>query len=1162
MQLAFALVGAALGSAFGPPGALLGLSAAGWGWMVGAVIGQLWVTAHQPAVNTQGPRLSDMKASAGGYGGGIPKTYGSPRVNGNVIWSSDLIETAHTQNFGSKKTGKQSYTSYTYSVDCAVGVCEGPILGFRRIWANGKLIYDISGDGPVTDDAIIPLSGMTFYLGSEEQTPNAVMQARLGVANVPAYRGLAYVVFDNLQLEKFGNRHPKFDFEIGTGERLYIGIDDNEWKPYFSTDLINWDDRGNTLENYPKKYSDVAFGNGFNRFAIQSDDGLGNYFFRSTQNGKSWVDGVINENYELDFQSEFNRWIFNDGQYMILPDPYYRWNGYPNPCGAIITSSDGISWNLADYFPTDHWIDAESQITDVIYSHSQNYYVTVMSNNNSEKCAYIYASPKADRANFSLIGTINNVEDNGSDYSNNLCEFDNLLWYVYRKAPFADSYHWVASSPDGSTWTDRYRVPDDDGGGSTYVAYILTDGQKLVLLYGGYYSGTSPNGVLRSRTSTDGDTWSSDHVIDTYEFGYLQKPTFDGRRFIWSDIYDGASISRLFFSDDGIHWSKTNTGAFTLDGLRDVMSISDGDFVQGSETLADVISDLCQTAGLKESDIDTGAIEDIEVSGYIRASQMSARAAIEPLLGVYDVDAFESDGQIKFVPKTEGYIGPAISENDLGANTDSKKGEAIDLVSVARVQELELANEIIVRHIDRSLNYDTNQQYARRLTGQSQGSMTIDAPVVLTATQAVNLANSLLYRSWIQRDQYTFSTTQKYAAYEPTDLFGIPFGGKNRTVRIIKKEENGYIINWSGVSEDLTTYDQDQTGSSGNHEDTPIIQRYCETDLLVFETPVLQDAYDYLGFVAVAGGQTADPWAGGNLYIVAENSVATMVSLGPMPNRAITGTLTSVLNPVSDPITSDFDLVNTFTVSIPWGELESHTEAEVLSGMNTCIVTHYDGSVEVMGFQTATLTSPGNYTISKLLRRIRQNSSFSQNGSYQRFALLTLDCVKPISMQLPNLNKTYTFAAPAIGTSLDAAATVNCTLTGMSKKPLSPILLSASRQLNNDVLIHWTRRTRIGGSWPTGENGPLSEAYEAYEIDIMASNHTTVLRTLTSSTPTVTYSIANQITDFGSQPNTIEVNIYQISDFVGRGYPANFTFRLLDAGQSIQENHSTNGAVS
>jgi hypothetical protein len=40
------------------------------------------------------------------------------------------------------------------------------------------------------------------------------MQAEIGAADTPAHRGLAYVVFEDLALEKFGNRIPNFNFEV------------------------------------------------------------------------------------------------------------------------------------------------------------------------------------------------------------------------------------------------------------------------------------------------------------------------------------------------------------------------------------------------------------------------------------------------------------------------------------------------------------------------------------------------------------------------------------------------------------------------------------------------------------------------------------------------------------------------------------------------------------------------------------------------------------------------------------------------------------------------------------------------------------------------------------------------------------------------------------
>ena len=49
-------------------------------------------------------------------------------------------------------------------------------------------------------------------------------------------------------------------------------------------------------------------------------------------------------------------------------------------------------------------------------------------------------------------------------------------------------------------------------------------------------------------------------------------------------------------------------------------------------------------------------------------------------------------------------------------------------------------------------------------------------------------------------------------------------------------------------------------------------------------------------------------------------------------------------------------------------------------------------------------------------------------------------------------------------------------------------------------------------------------------------NGTTVIRTITiNDANTVTYTDAQQITDFGSSQSTIDINIYHMSTLIGRG---------------------------
>ena len=59
--------------------------------------------------------------------------------------------------------------------------------------------------------------GVTWRLYKGRRGPGAdpfIAAAKMGAANTPAYRGTAYVVFEELPLERFGNRLPQLSFEV------------------------------------------------------------------------------------------------------------------------------------------------------------------------------------------------------------------------------------------------------------------------------------------------------------------------------------------------------------------------------------------------------------------------------------------------------------------------------------------------------------------------------------------------------------------------------------------------------------------------------------------------------------------------------------------------------------------------------------------------------------------------------------------------------------------------------------------------------------------------------------------------------------------------------------------------------------------------------------
>lgn len=197
-QIVLSQAGAALGRHMLPQGLkLLGTQVAGAaiGRAVGSVVGGLIDARLAPPV--EGPRVKTLPVMESREGVGIPSVYGRMRVAGQVIWASRFREHKTTQSSGSK--GGPRVTTYDYTVSFAVALGEGPVLAVQRAWANGEA-FDLS---QVTH---------RLYRGDDTQDADPLIEMIEGAA--PAYRGTAYIVFEDLPLDDFGNRIPQLSFEI------------------------------------------------------------------------------------------------------------------------------------------------------------------------------------------------------------------------------------------------------------------------------------------------------------------------------------------------------------------------------------------------------------------------------------------------------------------------------------------------------------------------------------------------------------------------------------------------------------------------------------------------------------------------------------------------------------------------------------------------------------------------------------------------------------------------------------------------------------------------------------------------------------------------------------------------------------------------------------
>jgi len=204
--LVLGAVGTAIGGAFG--GAILGFSGAAIGGFIGSTVGSVvdsWIVSSlAPAQRIEGARLDTLRITSATEGAVIPRLYGRMRVGGIIIWATDFREEIKTTTQGGGKGGgggKVTTTEYLYYASFAIGLCEGAITGIGRVWADGKAM---------------DMTGVTWrwYPGDEVQAPDPFISVKMGAANTPAYRGMAYVVFEELDLSPFGNRLPQISFEV------------------------------------------------------------------------------------------------------------------------------------------------------------------------------------------------------------------------------------------------------------------------------------------------------------------------------------------------------------------------------------------------------------------------------------------------------------------------------------------------------------------------------------------------------------------------------------------------------------------------------------------------------------------------------------------------------------------------------------------------------------------------------------------------------------------------------------------------------------------------------------------------------------------------------------------------------------------------------------
>lgn len=1095
----------------------------------------------------QGPRLDDLRVQQNNYGASIPFEWGINRHAGTAIWPRELVLDEHEGD------------TFTYTATFAVLICEGPIAGVRRIWANKKLVYDVSGASTETKDPA--LRGLRIYLGTETQEPDPTIEAADGPS--PAYLGYAYAVFEDYELTDAGNRPPSFEFEVVTNT-------DTE-APEVSVTNINGD---TTISG--KSALDPITG-----FVYVVDDGTV-YVYDPAQTSGIPVDVItlpntgpfhgpdaitywpvgnqmIVGNGAPSFGSTMG-WIIDCGPRVANPSFYgdasaYFWPGIPADGGTLFFGSNGLGGSVV--FDTLKLNDHGS-LGDFSWSLPSYGWNVMRSPDGVDEVIMC--------VNRQIVWNIYRIEGSGETPSFPGNQIANLDWPEFpfsggHMIQFDDArgvFYWANDSRDGVYCIKReppimdqgaprfgliykcvdlpairsiFYDPDADvlyvatGAGFDYEFYSFQpnewpEGDTL----GGF------NGI--SENTPEGDAYEDGTARPAWNaslhFEQLEGPFTNGGT---SAINNGGARQAFYLGN----------GKFSYSAVGQVLVV---DFGPGTldphpVLLKDIVRDICVRAELATTDIDVEQLTDL-VDGYIVPRQMTARAAIEPLQKAYFFDAVESDNKLKFV-KRGGEIAATIPIIDRAAHEYG--ADIPENLAIVRAQDLELPVQFDVEYPDIDADHLTGNQYDRRITKDTRHKENLQLAIVMNAAKAKQIAIVNLYQAW-QNVSFRFTTTRKYSYLEPTDIVALPTNEVSYFARITgKRERPGGVIEWDAAIEALEIYSQAGDGAAPtNYVPQEVSSSPGMTLLKLLDVPLMRDADNNGGFYIAMNG-TGDGWRGAQLYESTDGGT-NYDSLLSVSTAASMGTAAGAL--------PDFGGGNTFdesgTVSVVMRAgmtLTSATELQVVNGANMAVLGA-PGRWEVIQFKNATLTGTNTYLLSGLLRGRRGTEwATGTHGAGDAFILFNSAAWERIDDADIGLARLY--KAPPFRTSLSSAAAQSFTDTAVGLKPFAPVLLGGGFGESGDASLSWTRRSRLTGEWRDNVDVSLGEESEAYQVEIWDADFETLKRTISVSAATsATYSAADQTTDFGAPQSVVYFRVYQISALVGRGYGAQGTAPASD----------------
>jgi hypothetical protein len=1246
--------GASVGGLFGPVGAMIGRAA---GALAGNLIDRSIISGW---TSVEGTPLESARIPGAQEGAPITRVYGTARVGGTLIWATRFIEEVTEERSGSKATGPRVET-FSYFANFAIGICQGPIAGIRRIWADGQELNQVGLE-------------IRIHNGSEGQDPDPLIAAKQGHDNTPAYRGLAYAVFERLPLDRFGNRIPVLQFEVighrGMLEKairaitIIPGATEHGYSPTLVTEELgdgearhlnrnqmkngtDWNASISELKDVCPNLERVAlvvtwFGTDLRAHHCrilpgvekESRDGeseawtvaghaRGEAHLISRVGGRPAFGGTPNDKSVVDAMRDLRDRGLQVFLYPFIMMDIPEDNDLPDPYGSEDGSGearDQISAFAGNADAGDFAVDGSH----VTYSGSDEGYRRMILH-------YALLAEAAGGVDGFIIGSelrgLTMVRDGDGD------------------SPFVDTLVGLAEDVRAITgsgtkltyaadWTEYAGYRPDDGTGDVYFnldklwandaidAVGIDNYMPLMDFRDEDFVDEQPDGarladdrqaMIQAITSGEGFDWYyasgadrkarlrspiTDGLADkpwVYRFKDIEgwwsnrhhkrvggveaaSPTawLESMKPIWFTelgcpaINRGAnqpnvfvdpkssesalpyhsngmrsdSAQRRFLEAHHRHWEGDDApaGMVKSDHMfvwawdarampafpEDETLFADGrnwtlghwmNGRLGSGTLSTAISSILEDHGIQDYDVSqvTG-----DLKGYVAANLGSARSLLEPLVHAHRLDVSDADGVLTFRSRGQ-VVAPADEIEVLADRDDGPRWSVFD------GQDADFASEAVIDFQGEADEYEIQTARSRRLEPVSDRILRIGLPGTLPEESAAPAVEALLRDHRLSRRQVRFSLSPAAIEYEPGDVVSLGEGPSGRF--LITRIEDGLMrdiearqVGPGDISGDFGRSGRRQRGKDAGKGFSPVLH--------LMDLPRYRDG---TGFARAA--VAAKPWR--RVVLSVSPEMESFERRVVLDRPAKMGRLTATLGtgPTGRP-----DTGNRIMVRMINGGLASVSDLAFLNGANRAAVLAENGVWEIISFRAAEEVSSGHWELSGLLRGLFGTEDATAAGASAGAPFVVLDeAVRDVGLTGSEAGLTLNWLAEAVGSSGGSAGPVAFAGGIRAETPFAPVHLTAERT-GDGVRLGWTRRSRRDADGWEGDEVPLDEDVEAYQVEVLDGGD--VVRTIAVNAPEALHTNAMENADFGAPQAAIAFRVRQRGSKVALGIPAERTVVL------------------